>query len=41
MVGSLSAASTAVSLAKVAMIDSGEVGISAVNCRYNNGVHPH
>jgi hypothetical protein len=37
MAGSLSMASTAVSLAKVAGIDSGEVGRSAVYSRYNNG----
>jgi hypothetical protein len=36
MVGSLSVASTAVSLAKVAMADSGEVGRSAVYSRCNN-----
>jgi hypothetical protein len=37
MAGSLSVASTAVSLAKVAVVDSGEVGRSAVYIRYNNG----
>jgi hypothetical protein len=36
MVGSLSVASTAVSLAKVAVIDSGETGRSTVYSRYNN-----
>jgi hypothetical protein len=36
MAGSLSVASTAVSLAKVAVIDSSEVGRSAVCSRYNN-----
>jgi hypothetical protein len=37
MVGSLSIASTAVSSAKVAVVDSSEVGRSAVYRRYNNG----
>jgi hypothetical protein len=37
MAGSLSVATTAVSLAKVAVVDSGEVGRSAVYSRYNNG----
>jgi hypothetical protein len=37
MAGTLSMASTAVLLAKVAVIDSGEVGRSAVYSRYNNG----
>jgi hypothetical protein len=37
MAGSLSVATTAVSSAKVAMVDSGEVGRSAVYSRYNNG----
>jgi hypothetical protein len=47
MAGSLSVASTAVSSAKVAVIDSGKVGRSAVYSRYNNGprhclgVRPH
>jgi hypothetical protein len=36
MAGSLSVASTAVSSAKVAVVDSGEVGWSAVYIRYNN-----
>jgi hypothetical protein len=36
MAGSLSMASTAVSSAKVAVIDSGEVGKSVVFIRYNN-----
>jgi hypothetical protein len=42
MAGSLSVASTAVSLANVAVVDSGEVGRSAVYSRYNNrpGVCP-
>jgi hypothetical protein len=31
-------ATTAVSLAKVAVVDSGEVGRSAVYSRYNNGL---
>jgi hypothetical protein len=35
--GSLSVASIAVSSAKFAVIDSGEVGRSAVYSRYNNG----
>jgi hypothetical protein len=34
---SLSVASTAVSLANIAVVDSGEVGRSAVYNRYNNG----
>jgi hypothetical protein len=38
MTGSLSVASTAASSAKVAVIDSGEVGRSAVYGRYNNGI---
>jgi hypothetical protein len=37
MAGSLSVASTAVSPAKVAVVDSGEVDRSAVCIRYNNG----
>jgi hypothetical protein len=37
MSGSLSVASTAVSSAKVAVIDSGEVSMSAVYSRSNNG----
>jgi hypothetical protein len=37
MAGSLSMAVTAVSLAKVTVVDSGEVGRSAVYSRYNNG----
>jgi hypothetical protein len=37
MAGSLSMATTAVSAAKVAVVDSGEVGRSAVYSRYNNG----
>jgi hypothetical protein len=37
MTGSLSVATTAVSSAKVAVVDSGEVGKSAVCSRYNNG----
>jgi hypothetical protein len=36
MAGTLSVASTAVSSAKVAVVDSGEVGGSAVYRRYNN-----
>jgi hypothetical protein len=36
MAGSLSVAITAVSLAKVAVVDSGEVGRSVVYIRYNN-----
>jgi hypothetical protein len=36
MTGSLSVASTAVSSAKVAVVDSGDVGRSAVYSRYNN-----
>jgi hypothetical protein len=36
MAGSMSMASTAVSSAKVAVIDSGEVGRSTVHNRYNN-----
>jgi hypothetical protein len=38
MAGSLSVASAAVSLAKIAVVDSGEVGRSAVYSRYNNGL---
>jgi hypothetical protein len=47
MAGSLSVATTTVSSAKVAVVDFGEVGRSAVCSRYNNGrriqlgVHPH
>jgi hypothetical protein len=37
MAGSLPVSSTTVSLAKVAMVDSHEVGRSAVHRRYNNG----
>jgi hypothetical protein len=37
MAGSLSMASTAVSLAKVAVVDYDEIGRSAVYSRYNNG----
>jgi hypothetical protein len=37
MAGSLSGATTAVSLAKFAVVDSGEVGRSAVYSRHNNG----
>jgi hypothetical protein len=37
MAGSLSLATTAVLLAKVSVVDSGEVGRSAVYSRYNNG----
>jgi hypothetical protein len=37
MAGSLSLASTAVSSIKVAAIDSGQVGRSAVYSKYNNG----
>jgi hypothetical protein len=37
MAGSLSMATTAVSSTKVAVVDSGEVGRSAVYRRYNNG----
>jgi hypothetical protein len=37
MAGSLSMATTAVSSAKVAAVDSDEVGRSAVYSRYNNG----
>jgi hypothetical protein len=37
MAGSLSMATTAVSSAKVAMVDYGEVGRSAVYSRYNIG----
>jgi hypothetical protein len=37
MAGSLSMATTAVSLPKVAVVDSGEVGRSAVYSRHNNG----
>jgi hypothetical protein len=36
MAGSLSVATTAVSSAKVAVVDSGEVGRSAVYSRYND-----
>jgi hypothetical protein len=36
MAGSLAMTSTAILLAKVAVIDSGEVGRSAVYSRYNN-----
>jgi arginyl-tRNA--protein-N-Asp/Glu arginylyltransferase len=36
MVGLLSVVNTAVSSAKVAVVDSGEVGRSAVYSRYNN-----
>jgi hypothetical protein len=35
--GSLSVVSITVSSAKVAVVDSGEVGVSAVYNRYNNG----
>jgi hypothetical protein len=38
MAGTLSVATTAVSSAKVAVLDSGEVGSSAVYSRYNNGL---
>jgi hypothetical protein len=38
MTGSLSVVITAVSSAKVAMIDSGEIGRSAVYDSYNNGL---
>jgi hypothetical protein len=31
-------ATTVVSSAKVAVVDSGEVGMSAVHSRYNNGL---
>jgi hypothetical protein len=37
MTGSVSVASTALSSAKVAVVDSGEVGRSEVNTKYNNG----
>jgi hypothetical protein len=37
MAGSLSVATTATSSAKVAVVDSGEVGRSAVYSRYNSG----
>jgi hypothetical protein len=37
MAGTLSVASTAVSLVKVAVVDSVEVGRSAVYSKYNNG----
>jgi hypothetical protein len=37
MAGSLSVATTAVSSAKFAVVDSAEVGRSAVYSRYNNG----
>jgi hypothetical protein len=37
MARSLSLATTAVSSSKVAVVDSDEVGRSAVYCRYNNG----
>jgi hypothetical protein len=37
MVGSLSIASTAVSLVKVAVVDSDEFGMSAVYSKYNSG----
>jgi hypothetical protein len=37
MAGSLSVATTAASSAKFAVVDSGEVGKSAVYSRYNNG----
>jgi hypothetical protein len=37
MAGSMSVASTAIPSAKVDMVDSGEVGRSAVNSRYNTG----
>jgi hypothetical protein len=39
MAGSLSVASTAVSSAKVAVVDSGEVGRSAVYIKYNRNYH--
>jgi hypothetical protein len=38
MAGSLSVATTEVSSAKVAVVDSGEVGGSAMYGRYNNGL---
>jgi hypothetical protein len=38
MAGSLSMATTAVSSANVAVVDSGEVGRSVVYSRYNNGL---
>jgi hypothetical protein len=41
MAGSLSVASTAVSLAKVAMVDSGVVGKFAVYNSYNSGPVGH
>jgi hypothetical protein len=37
MAGSLALATTAVSSAKVGMVEVSEVGRSAVYCRYNNG----
>jgi hypothetical protein len=37
MAGSMSVATTVVSSAEVAVVDSGEVGRSAVCSRYNNG----
>jgi hypothetical protein len=37
MAGSLSVASTEVSSAKVAVVDSGEAGRSAVCSKYNSG----
>jgi hypothetical protein len=37
MAGSLSVVTTAVSSAKVSVVDSGEVGRSAVCSRYNSG----
>jgi hypothetical protein len=37
MAGSLSVVTSAVSSAKVAVIDSGEVGRSAMYSRFNNG----
>jgi hypothetical protein len=37
MAGTLSMASTAVSLAKVAVVDSGQIGRSAVYIRFNYG----
>jgi hypothetical protein len=36
MAGSLSVASTAVSSAKIAVVNSGEIGMCAVYNRYNN-----
>jgi hypothetical protein len=41
MAGSLSVASTAVSSTKVAVVDSCEVGRSAMYSRYNNGPRTH